>query len=91
MFKPRNRIVVFRLSQDEYGRLREACERRGGRNISDFTRSEVLAYLQSDTLGGRVERCFKSMEEKISALEMEIARLNHAIDAAGSEGAERSI
>jgi len=46
--KPRNRIVVFRLSQDEYRSLQDACIRAGARNLSDFTRSEVLERLDSD-------------------------------------------
>ena len=45
--KVRDRIVNFRLSQDEYRILQEASEARGARNISDFTRSEVLAFLMS--------------------------------------------
>ncbi len=37
---PRNRVVVFRLSGHEYVSLKDiACNARGARNISDFTRS----------------------------------------------------
>jgi hypothetical protein len=72
--KPRNRIVVFRLSQDEYRTLKEACDRRGARNLSDFTRSEVLAFLQSDALG-YVNRRFAYLEQEIAALKNQMNHL----------------
>ena len=40
--KPRNRLVVFRLTQEEYEELKSVSFRRGARNISDFARSELL-------------------------------------------------
>ena len=40
--KPRNRLVNFRVSEDEFQSLREACETGGARSISDFARSDVL-------------------------------------------------
>ena len=48
--KRRDRIVVFRLTQDEYDSLKEACVRRGGLNISSFARSEMLTILNRDGL-----------------------------------------
>ena len=44
---PRNRIVVFRLSQDEFETLKGACAEKGGRNLSEFTRSELLNFLNA--------------------------------------------
>jgi hypothetical protein len=40
--KPRNRSVVFRLTEDEYDSLRSAFMRSGGRSLSDFTRTSLL-------------------------------------------------
>jgi len=42
---PRKRIVVFRLSEEEYKSLEAACDARGARNISEFTRSTILSAL----------------------------------------------
>ncbi len=42
---PRNRVVVFRLTQEEFRNLRLACDLRGARNISEFTRAEILDSL----------------------------------------------
>ena len=40
--KPRNRLVNFRVSEDEFQSLREASETGGARSISDFARCAVL-------------------------------------------------
>lgn len=69
--KPRNRIVVFRLSQEEYRSLQEACNRAGGRNLSDFTRTKVLERLNSVPL-----------EEQIAAIQFQ---LNHLLQGAFHE------
>jgi hypothetical protein len=73
--KPRNRIVVFRLSQDEYRSLQEACTRAGARNLSDFTRSEVLECLNSDAVGGHLARRFASLEQQIAVVQFQLSNL----------------
>lgn len=73
--RPRNRIVVFRLTQDEYRTLKEACDRRGARNMSDFTRSEVLDYLQSGTFGVSLNQRFAAIEQKIDVLQAQLVDL----------------
>jgi hypothetical protein len=42
LLKPRNRSVVFRLTQEEYEALHAACIRSGGRSISDYARTSLL-------------------------------------------------
>jgi uncharacterized protein with PIN domain len=48
IIKRRDRFVLFRLSQDEYQRLRSACEEDGAASISAFARSEILKALDRD-------------------------------------------
>lgn len=43
---PRNRVVVFRLTQEEFQNLKHACDLKGARNISEFTRAEILDSLR---------------------------------------------
>jgi hypothetical protein len=64
----RNRIVVFRLSQEEYNRLRSACLVAGGRNLSDYTRTELLSSLRSDSRDSLIEQKFRELERKLSDL-----------------------
>ena len=77
----RNRIVVFRLSQDEYDRLRAACDAAGGRTLSDFTRSELLTLVQTDNGGSTIERKFVEIDRKLSALQTMIKQVSERITA----------
>jgi uncharacterized protein (DUF1778 family) len=70
----RDRIVVFRLSQDEYRSLQEACTKEGGRSISDFTRSELLAaihhkQMSAALLDRRVAEIHRSMQRVLRLLD----------------------
>ncbi len=49
ILKPRNRLVNFRLTDEEFSYLRDACSAQGARSISDFARSAVLR--QADRAG----------------------------------------
>lgn len=40
--KPRNRVVLFRLTQEEYQQVQEACQEGGARSVSDFARARIL-------------------------------------------------
>ena len=52
ILKPRNRLVNFRLTEEEFVYLREACMAQGARSISGFARSAVLR--QADKSGTSV-------------------------------------
>jgi hypothetical protein len=59
VLKPRNRVVVFRLTQDEYQELKTVSSVRGARNISDFARSELLSAIGR---GSAVDRKLSNLE-----------------------------
>ena len=42
--KPRNKILIFRLTQDEYQALQSAST--GARSLSDFARTKLLTSLE---------------------------------------------
>jgi hypothetical protein len=42
VFRPRTRLVNFRLSEDEYQQLKDSCARSGARSVSDYARAAVL-------------------------------------------------
>jgi hypothetical protein len=75
----RNRIVVFRLSQDEYDRLRAACNAAGGRTLSDFTRSELLTLVQTGNGGSILERKFVEIDRKLNTLQTMIKQVSERI------------
>ena len=39
----REEIVVFRLTDQELVSLKRVCESKGGRNLSEFARTELLS------------------------------------------------
>jgi len=41
--KPRNRILIFRLSEDEYATLQSASS--GSRSLSEFARAKLMQSL----------------------------------------------
>jgi hypothetical protein len=73
--KPLNRLVVFRLSQEEYRTLKDACDRQGARNLSDFTRSEVLTHIQTDACDNVLHRRAACIEQKLAAVKSQIDQL----------------
>jgi|ERR1039458_6793851 hypothetical protein len=77
----RNRIVVFRLSQGEYDHLKSACAAAGGRNLSDYTRSELLAAVETDLCGSSMDRKFGEIDRKLSELQNMIQRVCERIPA----------
>jgi hypothetical protein len=81
---PRNRIVVFRIAEDEYRKLIEVSERSGARTLSDFMRSELLSYIHSGTVDEHLQRRFESLEERIQELRMTTVSLFAASANGGS-------
>jgi hypothetical protein len=66
---PRNRVVFFRLTQGEYRKLKEVSSRNGARSLSDFMRSELLAYIHSGTIDEHLHRRFEALEQRIQELQ----------------------
>ena len=47
VLKPRNRLVNFRLTEEEYSALYLASGKSGARSLSDFARSAVLRAMEA--------------------------------------------
>lgn len=83
--KLRNRMVVFRLTQEEYDNLKEICSERGGRTLSDFTRSELMNLLGSES---RMERCFTDVRQRLSELQDAVSQLTFLVGNSRRPGEE---
>ena len=64
--KLRNRVVLFRLTQDEYDRVQQACADASARSISDFARARILG----DPANG----------PSLSQIETKLAELSHSVE-----------
>ncbi len=81
---PRNRLVNFRLSEDEFERLRQACSRLRARSISEFARNAVLHSLEEvfGVPAASGER-LAALDRKVCELEIRVDQLLRLIGAAG--------
>ena len=68
--EPRYQMVVFRLSDDEMSRVREASITAGSRSLSDFARSLVL----KGTGDGPAPL---DLERKLELLTVEVREIDH--------------
>jgi hypothetical protein len=65
--KPRTRAVIFRLTQDEYNRVKSASHAGGARSLSDFARANILRAAGEPTLG-QVERKLDELDRTVRRL-----------------------
>jgi hypothetical protein len=72
---PRDRVVVFRLTQAELDTLKSACAARGGRNLSEFARSELLNFLRGPTLERMLESRFGEIQQRVEELQRGIQQI----------------
>ena len=69
VLKRRNKMVNFRVSEDEYEYLKTLCASEGARSISDFARMAVCRSIAShassleEPLDRRVERLDAKVDE----------------------------
>jgi hypothetical protein len=81
--KPKNRMVSFRLSAEEYERLRHAGSMIGVTNLSELARVAMNRMLDSPRPEQvALEEQFRELRAKILNLSSELDRLSRAIPGA---------
>jgi hypothetical protein len=85
VFKPRERLVYFRVSEDEFRQFSSVCEQGGARSLSDLARNAVQRLLAE----GHRQREGQELEEKMRLLESLIAAVTEQLHLLGTsrEGA----
>ena len=73
--KNRTRHLIFRLTNDEYDALQKECTDRGGRNLSEYARSQLLSSPRSRVLNGMIETRLIRLEQLLSDLYDSVGRL----------------
>lgn len=69
VLKTRNKLVNFRMTQDELDSLKMACLVKGARNVSDFARAAVLESIEAQTERGMlVETRLASLDTKLTEI-----------------------
>ncbi len=76
----RTRTVIFRVTQTEYDRLKGACAAAGARTLSDFTRTEVLSSISTDSQGMTIPERFERIDQKLGELQDTVTRVADRLD-----------
>jgi len=71
VLKPRERLVYFRISEDEFHQFVGLCEKEGARSVSDLARSAVQRLIAD----GDREREQKELAPRIELLDKLIAEV----------------
>ncbi len=77
---PRIRTVIFRVTQNEHDRLKCACAAAGARTLSDFTRSQLLTSISTDSQGLTVPERFEVIDQKLGELKETVSRVEKRLD-----------
>ena len=86
VLRPRNRLVNFRLSEDEFERLKASCAQSGARSISDFARSSVLNRLEVPGVSPEAAPQLANIDVKVTELESRVVQLINLLTGMESEG-----
>jgi hypothetical protein len=74
-------MVIFRITQAEYDRLRLACGASGARTLSDYTRSRLLDASETDSQGSTRLEGFHAIDEKLEELKAMVNRISEQMAA----------
>lgn len=77
VFKPRTRIVSFRLSEEEYEDLKTVCMTHGARSISDFARFATRQWVSGEgkTPDEVLQQMLRQLNGKVKRIDGELKRL----------------
>jgi|SRR5579859_2100136 len=79
--KRRNRMVSFRLSEEEYEDLKHICMTVGARSLSGIARDAVQRLLSNGTgPNSDSDSQLRILYEKMDALDQEVKRLAALVD-----------
>lgn len=82
VLKPRERLVYFRVSEDEFKQFVSVCEQGGARSVSDLARSAVqrlIADGQRERTDGELDERMRRLERLIAAVteQLNLLSVNH--------------
>ena len=91
VLKPRERLVYFRVSEDEFRQFVSVCEQAGARSVSDLARSAVQRLIAD----GNRQREDEALTNKMHRLERLIAQVTEQLqllnNQANADGMEASF
>jgi len=82
VFRPKKRMISFRLTEDEYEILRKDSLSRGARSVSDYARSALRRLMagQAGTHGDGFEARIEQLDGRMQELNRELQRLLRVVE-----------
>jgi hypothetical protein len=80
--KPRNRVVLFRLTQEEFQQVQAACTQSAARSVSDYARARILGVTSTDAAP------LAHVDRQIGELSRAVEHLTKLVEAANPPRAE---
>lgn len=74
ILKPRNRIVTFRLAEEEFEHIKNLCVREGARSISDLARAALCNSIPIHAVSPSA-----GLEARMSRLDGKVEELDRAV------------
>jgi hypothetical protein len=87
VLKPRERLVYFRVSEDEFRQFVSVCEQAGARSVSDLARNAVQRLIAD----GQRQRDGHELEEKMQVLERLIAAVTEQLQLLSTQAKETAV
>lgn len=81
VFKPKTRVISFRLSEEEYQSLRQRSLAQGAHSVSDYARLILCRFLagQPSHVPDEFEAKVVELDEKMRQVEHQLKQLARAI------------
>ena len=81
MDQQKNKMVSFRLSDEEYLRMREHCEAIGARTLSEMARIAMDRLIESHGCSGHaINEQVRELKIKLRDLSSEVDRISHLVE-----------
>jgi len=91
VYRPRTRLVNFRVNEEEYATLLAACSQNGARSVSDFARLAVMRQAGADEKNAvSMQWRLAALGHKMSELECRVLQLLRLLEATESERGDGS-
>src|SRR6202035_3557900 len=87
VLKPRERLVYFRVSEDEFRQFVGVCEQAGARSVSDLARNAVQRLIAE----GQRQREGHELEEKMQVLERLISAVTEQLQLLSGQSREAAL
>ena len=93
VLKPRNRLINFRLTEEEFIHLRDACAAQGARSLSDFARSAVMRQASGNgpSEAEWVPQSLKNLDGIVASLESRVSQLLRFLDGVNGAPVEQPV